>query len=337
MKNTQNFKDLSSVQEYYRDALLIEDESAFTCFSQEYNTNVAVDSVDVIELDEHIIIGCLQHDSDPTEFWDDDSPLTLFTRENHQATLKAAKKGGKLFYIVDKYQHGNVHYSVSASSDYPDAQFDVSHGCGVYVPYEYTQKQYKKMKKEVGEMEAFKHFVPEVNKVLSSYSDWCNGEVYGYNVVVYDKTGKVVNEDNQTWGYVGYDNAQKEKLEVMESLRSNLICEALAKNVITEHKTLEQLKDLKLKIDVEGAQEITYTNVYNKHIVAVNYTTENKAAVYEFTDGIKKPSVGQFGEWQIRHNVKKEDFLKARMRSNILQVIRENIDNEPHQAKSLSL
>ena len=61
--------------------------------------------------------------------------------------------------------------------------------------------------------EAKAKFLEDANSTLNSYSDYCNGEVYGYSVVTYDKKGQVI-EENECWGYIGYDNANKEKSEI---------------------------------------------------------------------------------------------------------------------------
>ena len=62
------------------------------------------------------------------------------------------------------------------------------------------------------------HLLPinsDSNAVLSGYSDWCNGEVYGYIVKGLDKKGQEVNCD-ACWGFVGNDYAQQEKKSIVE-------------------------------------------------------------------------------------------------------------------------
>lgn len=326
--NTENFSSLEEANEHFRE--LYQADDGFNSFIHEYN-DAAYDSVETIETEEQIIIGCLKHDSDASDFWENDEgagELTLFRSQDHyESIMKDLKKSKKLFYLVDKYEHGNVHYSVASSSSYPDKQWDVSSGCGVFIPCQDVQDSYKKMKRKDGEAEAFAHFVKDSNSVLDEYSKWCNGEVYGYSVVVYNKQGVVLEED-ECWGFIGEEYANQEKLSVMQNYVTSYQLDKLKENVIIEQKEATDSYQLPFKIDNENLESFQYVHLYDKHIVAAKYNVENKAIVYQFTEGEKKPIVTQFEEWQLKHGVSTEQFLNGRLNSDIKEILKYHLNLE---------
>lgn len=334
--NTDNFSSLEEANEHFRD--LYQADDGFNSLVHEYN-DAAYNSVEAIETDDQIIIGCLKHDSDASDFWENDESageLTLFRSKDHyESIMKDLKKSKKLFYLVDKYEHGNVHYSVASSSSYPDQQWDVSSGCGVFIPCQDVQDSYKKIKRKEGESEAFTYFVKDSNSVLDEYSKWCNGEVYGYSVVVYDKQGMVLEED-ECWGFIGEEYANQEKLSVMQNYVESYQLDKLKENVIIEQKDAGDSKKLPFNIDDENLESFQYVHLYDKHIVAAKYKTENKAIVYQFTEGGKKPIVTHFEEWQLKHGVSPEQFLNGRLNSDIKEILKHhlNLEKEQHNIKN---
>lgn len=84
-------------------------------------------------------------------------------------------------YPVIRYEHGNVSYTLGIGKG-----FDVSN-CGFYIVTDKTQKLLGTPKKS---------FEKVIADELKTYSQWCNGEVYGFTL--YDEDG---NLDNSSWGY----------------------------------------------------------------------------------------------------------------------------------------
>ena len=85
--------------------------------------------------------------------------------------IEALKEKGHIPFIVDRYKHGLVHYSISNTGGYPDRQFDVAPS-GVYVLDEITEQMLKDG--DINEDQA-----KEIaNRTLDDYSSFCNGDVY---------------------------------------------------------------------------------------------------------------------------------------------------------------
>ena len=173
-------------------------------------------SLEVLRTNDSIIVGMLIADanSDLDFFADDDGAGNLI--EFNSATkrdneLQKLSKEKKLFYLLNKYSHGEVHFSIAGTHTYPDERWDVSHGTSVYIPCDYIQSEFKKMKKTEGEGVAYEHFIKDSNSVLDSYSDWRNGDIYGYSVITFDKKGNELNCD-ECWGLLAQKMQKKKSI-----------------------------------------------------------------------------------------------------------------------------
>lgn len=205
------FRTVSAAKNYLEEKFEI--ESAFDISEH----GVVEDTLSVTEVGDKVIIACLKYDQDPMDYFsNDDGAGELFQFRNvdeRDSKAKELKKDKKLFYLVDKYDHSAVHFSVSQTANYPDQRWDVSHGCAIYVPCDYIQSEYKKLAKKEGVEAAKSHFIKDSNSVLDEYSNWCNGEVYGYSVTIFDKKGEEINCD-ECWGFIGQKYAEEEKKSV---------------------------------------------------------------------------------------------------------------------------
>lgn len=296
-------------------------------------------SVEVLRTEDKIIVGMLHYDSDAQDFFDNDEgagKLVEFrSAEQRDEKVAQLSKTKKLFYVVNKYEHGNVHYSVGGTKSYPDQRWDVSQGCAVFIPCNYIQTEYRKMKRTSGEGSAYEHFIKDSNSVLDSYSDWCNGEVYGYSVITFDKQGKEV-ECDQCWGYIGSDSANNEKRGIMEHIVISDELNKLLENVAIEKLTLKEA-DLPFKIVKKGLQEINVAHVYDTYVVGAKYEGEDNVVIYNWSEGQEKPTKAKFEEWQKKHGVTSEQFMTSRMGSDIKDVIRKNLVQENKSEKKLSM
>lgn len=294
--------------------------------------------VEVCQTPSTIIVGCLKIDYSPLGFFEDDEGAGTFkefrnidSRDEFLASLKKSS----LFYLVDKYEHGSVHYSVSNTHNYPDKKWDVSHGCAVYVPSEYIQEEYIKAKKKMSVAQAKEKFIKDANSTLDSYSDYCNGEVYGYSVVTYNKEGKVLSEE-ECWGFIGNKNANDEKNSIMKSSFEDSIITELLKNVeiIKFNNTNkipnvsdEILNKIHKNVDFNNVSSGQYAEVYGEKILSVVHNSVDNAFVYH-DNSIDKPFVAKFEDWQKKHGVTPEQFSNARFTSDLKEVIRKNLATE---------
>ena len=142
MENNE-FKSIDAAKDYLEEKFNV--ESAFDISDH----GVVQDSISVTEVGDKIVVSCLKYDSDPMDYFsNDDGAGELFQFRNvdeRDTKAKELKKDKVLFYLVDKYEHGSVHFSVSQTHNYPDQKWDVAHCCALYVPCDYIQDEYKKM------------------------------------------------------------------------------------------------------------------------------------------------------------------------------------------------
>lgn len=97
-------------------------------------------------------------------------------------------------FVVDVYQHGNVVHSLS--SEGPQCQFDTARGgAAIAIP--------------TGP-EGFTNPREAAASILTEYSAWCNGEVYGIVEMQRDPaTGEWAETDSTCWGFIGYEYAEQ--------------------------------------------------------------------------------------------------------------------------------
>lgn len=184
-----------------------------------------------------VVLGYLSHDPDPMPFFESDDGAGEFARCRSVAQVEdamaAARRERKVALLVEKYEHGDVHYSVASTKDYPDRRWDVA-PAGVYVPNDDLQAEYRaavrRANKEIRALDAadparaareadlkaapLKALAAASNRVLDSYSDWCNGQVFGAvtEVVRWDAAANAlerVGDEDAVWGYIGHEHAEE--------------------------------------------------------------------------------------------------------------------------------
>lgn len=330
---TESFNNLSEAY----DSLSEQHGVEFTSSIHD-NTELDVYDIEVAQTPTTIIVGCLKVDQDAQDFFDNDEgagKLHEFRSVDSRDEFLASLKKSSLFYLVDKYEHGNVHYSVSGSQNYPDSRWDVAHGCAVFVPCEYIQDEYKKSKRKTTVAEAKEKFIKDSNSVLDSYSDFCNGEVYGYSIATYDKKGNILNED-ECWGFIGHSYANKEKSSNMQAEFNHAFVNELLKEVeitkfnntnIIPNVSTEELQKIHKNVDFNNVSSGQYAEVYGEKILSVVHNSPDNAFVYH-DNGLDQPHVARFELWQKKHNVTAEQFADARFISDIKEVIRKHLAQE---------
>ncbi len=311
----ESFSDESDLQESLQKEFSIE-----TAFDLGHR-KPTYDSLEVIRTEDKIIVGLLQHDQDAQDFFENDDGAGEFIKfrnmEQREEQISKMSKTKKLIYMVDKYEHGTVHYSISGSTT-PD-RWDTSQGCAMFIPCDYIQSEFRKMKRKEGESVAFNHFIKDSNNVLSSYSDWCNGEVYGYSVITFDKKGKELNCD-ECWGFIGHKDANEEKKSVMENIAQNEVLNKLKENVIIDTVSPKDAK-LPFRIAKKDLEELKVAHVYDTYVVGAKYAGEDNVAVYNWKESDDKPTKAVFEEWQKNYGVSASQFMEGRMNSDIKEAI----------------
>lgn len=297
--------------------------------------NPSFDSLEVTYTNEKIIVGMLNDDRDPQDYFESDEGegSIIHFRSAQERDLRVAEmsRTKKLFYLVSKHEHGNVHYSISGTNSYSGDKYDVAHGCAVHIPSSYIQSEYRKMKRTHGEGEAYEHFLNICNKTLDSYSDWCNGEVYGYTVLTFDKNGNELDCD-QCWGIVGREYAEKERLSVMKQIVVSEEINKLMENVVIE-KVEPKNSLLPFKVTKKGLQELYVAHVYDTFVVGAKYDGEENVLVYKWSEGQEKTEKAKFGQLQKKYNVTPDQFMQNRMNSDIKEVLRNRLYKEENSEK----
>ncbi|QYH51004.1 hypothetical protein [Liquorilactobacillus hordei] len=104
--------------------------------------------------------------------------------------LKRINKLGYIMFPISKFEHSNVVYSIGVSNGWD---------CGT-VGLAFVTKE--KLYKEFGKKRISSQVIERVKNIfeseLNTYTQWCNGEVYGFTVS--DSKGEVV---DSCWGFYG--------------------------------------------------------------------------------------------------------------------------------------
>jgi len=94
--------------------------------------------------------------------------------DEHAERIKAELEA-KYVFPINKYEHSCVSYSIGTSSGFDNGV------CGFYIVYE-----------DISEKEAEEI----INEELKTYTQWCNGEVYGFTL--YDDNGEI---EDSCWSF----------------------------------------------------------------------------------------------------------------------------------------
>lgn len=123
--------------------------------------------------------------------------------------------------LLDVYEHSGEVWRVMGSGRYfPDEQWDVSHGAGIWVPDEACLEHIKQTAKaNVGKLPGYDKKILRAEELriaaecaqqaVDEYNKWLAGEVYGICLETFDKDDKGLS-DEASWGYFGTDYAKEE-------------------------------------------------------------------------------------------------------------------------------
>jgi hypothetical protein len=173
--------------------------------------------------DGNLVMGYITHDDSPSDYWTSAEGLGEFreftSQDDQDEWIAEQKDEGKVALIVNKYEHGNVHYSVAGTVAYHHGSWD-SAPRAVFVPCDYVQEQYQK-KVAAGEPEAEIEawLKKDSNGILDEYSTWCNGGTYCIVSETWEfdeNTGALTYQDYEVMGgYIGLDVADGSLDEIL--------------------------------------------------------------------------------------------------------------------------
>lgn len=175
----------------------------------------------VVKHDNKVTIGYLVHDDSPRDFWGDADglgKLTVFrSQEDRDAHFEKAQAEGGYPLVADVYRHGQEHWSIANTMNYPDRRWDVA-PAGVYEPDSDTIKH---IREQTQTEEQFRdRIISDANAILDEYSKCVNGEVYGVVTETWelDESGKGfrMTEEDSCWGFIGVEHA-------VETLKSDFM------------------------------------------------------------------------------------------------------------------
>ena len=167
----------------------------------------AIDTFDVEELSVEI-----HHDDTCQDFEDEfendeDSAIIICTWEKTSSVsqhnpfkypedaVAFAKEHKRVLFDLWKYEHGNVAYRAGEAGDKLGWPFNCQFDSG--------QVGYMLVKEEATEL-AGMELLEFANNHLDYFSDWCNGNVYGF--VIKNDDGEDI---DSCWGFVGMDNVKE--------------------------------------------------------------------------------------------------------------------------------
>lgn len=162
--------------------------------------------------DDKVVVGYLCDDDHASPFFEDgdcNGEFKQFRSEDaRDEWIERKRDDGLTVFIVDKYEHGQVHYSLANTEDYPDRRWDVAPCAALACDFKAWGTPPERQR--------------DVAKgILEEYTKWCNGEVYGcvtVELTIDRETGEVVAEtSNSVWGCIGIEWARDCLTEEMPS------------------------------------------------------------------------------------------------------------------------
>lgn len=136
------------------------------------------------------------------------------------------------------FEHGNCLWDVQSGERIgrcPDMQWDGTELAGIWVPndnlLECMYMTYRSWKKEKGltkvsKEDRQKKYAEIMRKYAAQccevYTQWCNGETYGYSVALYDALGDEVDDLDSCGGFIGRETVAEALEESFEREKEKL-------------------------------------------------------------------------------------------------------------------
>jgi len=177
------------------------------------------DSITVKEMEDKVVIGYLMRDEspmDPLEDMDGQGRLYRWPTDHWTGDEEKYREAVKadVALILNCYVHSGFYWYVSghAHAYCQHEGWDTVNNAGVWVP----DAVLKEMLAAIPDR-ADRHAkaVEYCEQALEMYNAYVNGDVYGWGIGIYDRDGKVL-EENSCYGYYGCKDAVKEMEEEVE-------------------------------------------------------------------------------------------------------------------------
>ncbi len=155
------------------------------------------------------IVSYLSHDEITSEWYFDDNECGRFiTFDNRRKGEHISKEEAKDLinnnpraFLIDYFEHGLCRYSRAGAS--PADRWDTSRNAALFV-----------VPDDASDPEKY------CDSVMEEFTNWCNGNIYGICHAQYVKKGdewENVGDDDECWGYIGLEYAEKTLKEEHES------------------------------------------------------------------------------------------------------------------------
>ena len=175
--------------------------------------------------------------SNPLEDWDETGTIHSFNRRHtnfidptsEQFEALQAEHGADLIPL-SYYEHGQCLWFV-VGSDTPagvEFQWDGTRFAGVWVPDAGLKGYADDENEPLGSPERIARMSEYAKQACTTYTDYCNGSVYGYSIEVYnvrrDEAGTVwddeydyrretATDEDSCWGFYGWDYFKEEVID----------------------------------------------------------------------------------------------------------------------------
>lgn len=198
------------------------------------------DNVEFTIVGEYIVFLGKHYDESPENpgEWDDTKMHSLSTRHSNfnrecMDLVNPEDEGVPLSY----FEHGLCKWGVAGTmSNMPDARWDAVDMAGVWEPSEYVKEEATNLGLTKGSPERATWLTERAEAFCEVYTDWCNGNVYGYTAKIYrvrtyedgvfDEKDDYRHDDpvydDSCWGYYGYEDIDKRVDEVVKEIKQEL-------------------------------------------------------------------------------------------------------------------
>lgn len=126
-----------------------------------------------------------------------------------EVSAACKQRGNPDAVLLDRYEHGMCSYSVHSNGGCP---WDTSRGEAVWVPDKHLSEELAKITDPDAR---WKEAVEYAEQACSLYTDWANGNCYGYVIGVYDKVDGELVEEDSCWGFVGDEHVEETLKDTM--------------------------------------------------------------------------------------------------------------------------
>mgnify|MGYP006429210025 CR=1 FL=1 len=125
-----------------------------------------------------LLIALVKHNDAPFDFFEDGNEgelvdiRTLKSQQEMDDFIQQQEAAGRVVLPVQRYAHGQVHYSIRGTRNYPDMRFDVAGLTHFYLPPDDVSESHLSGSMSRENLLAF------ANGVLEQYSKWANGDTW---------------------------------------------------------------------------------------------------------------------------------------------------------------